>query len=340
MQARVRLRLIAGDISGALEAVRARLERYEGDFARRDLAGLEFMSGRADRAWSALQPRLPQSAEVELWVGAEVGQRIQGMTARQARDWIAQSGFGHGRVHGLDIGAAYLNRSIVDDRLPTDDDLALMADLGGQSASAPALLEASVRLKQLAFSERVDESSLQPVRGLIARADYDGRTRLKPLYAWAAWRASGGSDPTLVILRGASVSGDFDSMLAKALLLGLENEPEKALVYLRAARIELAELSNGRMHEEVRSASYTAALVSYLLYSKTKDAVYRDEALKVARAYERVFPFLAWPHALDALLSPPGPARDIAACRVKYLDRDSLFLKLSGLKPVAGSVAW
>jgi hypothetical protein len=339
LHARMRLRLIDGDIPGALMATRARLERYEGDFARRDLAALEFMSGHGDRAWDALRPRLPQSAEVELWIGAEVGQRIQGLTARQVRDWIAHSNYGNARVDGLDIGVAYLNRFILDDRLPSDDDIALIGELGRQPSSLSAPQEASARLKQLALADHVDNASLQAARELIGRVRWDRRATLKPLYAWVAWQASGGTDPTLDILRGASVAGDFDSMLAKALLLGLENDPTKAMAYLRAARIELAELSSGRLHEAVRSAPYSAALASYLLYSKTRDAVYREEALKIAHAYERIFPFLAWPYALDALLSPDGPQRGVAACRAQYLDQHSLFLKLSGLKPLVGSAA-
>jgi len=339
LHSRVRLRLIAGDIPGALQATRARLERYESDFARRDLAGLEFLSGYGDRAWSALQSRLPQSAILELWVGAQVGQRIQGMTARQVRDWIGQSGYGHATVAGLDIGNAYLHRFVVDDRLPSDDDVALMEELDRQSTTSGPLLEASARLKRLAFEEHVDDASLQSVRELIARADWSHRSPLKPLYAWVAWRASGGKDEALGILRTATIDGDFDSMLAKALLLGLENDPSQAMIYLRAARIELAELSSGRLHEEVRSAPYTVALANYLLYRSTQDRVYRDEALKMARAYQRVFTFLAWPYALEALLSSDGPARSVAACRAQYLDRDSLFLKLSGLNPEVGRAA-
>jgi len=338
LHARVRLRLLAADIPGALKATRARLDRYEGDFARRDLAGFEFMSGHADRAWDVLRPRLPQSPEIELWIGAQVGHRIEGLTARRARDWIVQSSYGHARANRVDIGEAYLHRYITDDRVPTDDDIALATELGGRYFTFGTLMEASVKLKRLAFTEPIDEGSLRPVREVLARCDWPSRATLKPLYAWVAWHASGGTDPALAVLRGASVAGDFDSLLAKGLLLGLEGDPKSAMTYLRAARIELAGLRSNRLHEELRSPPYTAALVSYLLFSKTKEPVYREEALRIAHAYERIFPFLAWPHALDALLSQDGPARTTAACRARYLDKDSLFLKLSGLRPDTGSV--
>jgi hypothetical protein len=339
LHARVRLRLIAGDIPGALKATRERLERYGKDFARRDLAGLEFMLGHADAAWAVLRPRLPQSGELELWVGAEVGHRIQGLTSRQVRDWIATSDYGHAKADGVDIGAAYLNRFMLVDRLPTDDDLALMEELGRLPSYSETPLEAGVRLKRLALAPQVDAGSLQVVRELTARVRWDRRATLKPFYAWVAWQASAGKDPSLAILRSASLGADFDSLIAKGLLLGLEGDSGQAMVYLRAARIELAELSSDRLREEFRAAPYTAALASYLLYRKTKAGVYREEALRLAYAYQRIFPFQAWPYALDALLSPDGPVRSVAACRAQFLDRESLFLKLSGLKPVAGSDA-
>jgi hypothetical protein len=40
LTARVRLHMIDGDLPGAMKASRIRLERYESDYARRDLAAL------------------------------------------------------------------------------------------------------------------------------------------------------------------------------------------------------------------------------------------------------------------------------------------------------------
>jgi hypothetical protein len=325
--------MLSGDIPGALRASRLRLERYESDFARRDVAGFEFMLGHNDRAWAALKPRLSHSGEIELWVGAAVGQRIEGKTARQFRDWIMQSSYGHAQIDGVDIPTVYLSRFIVDDRVPTDDDISLMGGLN-QTSGAIKLLQASAKLKQLAFADRVDAASLQSVRELIASAGWaEGGRALKPLYVWVTWRATEGSDPTLAALRGVGINADFDSLLAQALLLGLDNKHDDAITYLRAARIEMAELGLGRLRDENRSAPYAAALTSYLLFSKTGDPLYRDEALRVARAYQRIFPFLAWPYALDALLSADGEDRLAVACKARFLDRDSFFLELSQLKP-------
>jgi hypothetical protein len=336
LQARERLRLIAGDIPGALQATRERFERYGDDFSRRDLAGLEFMRRQPERAWAMLTPRLPASDQLELWTGVAVGQRLDGTSLRAAHDWIVKSDYGHARLRGLDIGALHVLRLATDDRTPDADDLALLASLESSDKSPGAtgmeMLQAMAQLKQLAVAPRVDAQALLAVKDVINKTPPMDRGPLRPLYAWAAWRASEGTDPSLATLRTATLADDFDALLAKAVLLGMEKQPDEALRYLRAARFDLVHtIDQGRRDE--RSAPYTAAFVAWLLHDRTHDPRYRDEALLLARSHQRIFPFLAWPYALDALLSPPGRQRDAAACRAAFLDRGSQFLSLSGLKP-------
>ncbi|MBV8659085.1 MAG: hypothetical protein JO142_14765 [Burkholderiales bacterium] len=338
LQARVRLRLLAGDIPGALKASQERLDRYQDDFARRDIAGYEFMRGHPDRAWAALAPRLPMSDQSEFWAGVMVGQRMQGMSARSARDWIVKSSYGHARIGGVDILTFHALRFMIDDRVPSADDIALLAELRAQQPDGPppgaiADLQALALLKQLATAPRVAPEDVQAVRDLLVDpSDWRTRSALKPLYAWAAWQASGGKDSSLTSLRAAKLTQDFDSLLAKGVLLGLDKQHDEALRYLRAARYDLVN-TIGSLRRDARSAPYSAAFVAWLLYGQTHDARYRDEALLLARAHERTFPFLAWPYALDASLSPDGPARTTAACRAAFLDRGSLFLSASGLRP-------
>jgi hypothetical protein len=338
LAAREALRLLAGDIPGALKAARDRFDRYQGDFARRDIAGYEFMRGHPDLAWAALIPRLPLSDQSELWAGAMVGQRMEGKNARSAHDWMVKSSYGHARIGGVDIGTLHALRFMTEDRVPSADDIALLAELraqqpDGSPAGGIADVQALAFLKQLASAPRVKPEDVQAVRDmLVYPSDWRTRGALKPLYAWAAWQASGGNDPSLASLRIANLTQDFDSLLAKGVLLGLDQQHHEALRYLRAARYDLAN-THGKLRRDARSAPYMAAFVAWLLYGQSHDERYRDEALLLARAHERTFPFLAWPYALDALLSPAGPARTTAACRAAFLDRSSLFLSRSGLKP-------
>ncbi len=339
LQARARLKMLAGDIPGALQLSQERLDRYENDYSRRDLAGLQFMRGHADAAWATLAPRLTVSDQSELWVGAEVGQRIEGRSARAAYEWIAKSGYGHAKLRGIDIGAVHALRLMTDDRTPGPDDFALLADFklaaNGRGLDGVEQLRVLAQLKQFAVAPHVDPSAVHALRDLIAvdTSELD-RGPFMPLYAWVAWQASNGTDPSLASLRATTLAQDFDALLAKGVLLGLDKQPAEALRYLRAARFDLVN-TIGPERRDVRSAPYSAAFVAWLLFNQTHDTRYRDEALLLARAHQRTFPYLAWPYALDALLSPAGTARDTAACRAAFLDRGSLFLSHLDLKPDA-----
>ena len=329
LQARVRLRLLDGDIKGAQAQTDIRLARYESDFARRDLAGLMFMQGRRSRAWEILGERLANSEEMELWTGAQVGHRQEGARAEQVKRWITQHDYGHARLAGQTIATVFLARYVTDDRQPTDADIALIDSLAEESQEPGNLFKAYVRLQQLAFAEKVDATSVSDIRDLIGRSAFQYRSFLKPLYAWNARRASVGDDPLITQMKTAPLAADFDSVLAKALILGMEGDVVGSRQFLRAARLELSELSTGHLKSDVRSAEYTVALSAYLLHRQTGNAAYRNDALEFARAYQKVFPFLAWPYALDALLSERGPARTLAGCKAGALDPQSQFLKLA-----------
>ncbi len=332
LHARVRIPMIDGDVKTAMERTEERLDRYENDFARRDLAGLRFLLGQSERAWAALTPRLSQSGQLELWMGAEVGHRMRGASMREVKEWISRSGYGNARVSGLNVGSVFLGRYITDDRVPSEEELALLdAEVSGAAASGN-VLRAHARLQRLAFEQHVDEAAIREVRDLIATSwPRSSRSILKPLYAWSAWRASGGKDPALDGMTEATLESDLDALLSKGMILGLKGDVSASATYLRAARIELSQLAIGQLNSDLRSAEYAVALCAYLLYSHTGDPRYREEALTMAHAYQRIFPFLAWPYALDALLSPPGASRSLAACRARYLDPRSRFLSLVSL---------
>jgi hypothetical protein len=337
LQARVRVRLLDGDLEGAARASQERMDRYENDFARRDLAGLLFALGRRERAWATITPRLGLSNLSELWLAAMVGQRQEGKSAREVRAWIAQSGYDNARIGGIRVGTLHLLRSITEDRTPTADDLALLGELAAQQPpEAPAgafdNLRALALLKRLAVAPQVSATELGPVDAMLpATADWRGRGALMPLYVWVAWQATQGQHLNLKPLRQIDLSADFDALLAKALILGLEKQPDEALRYLRAARYDLIN-TTGPLRRDARSAPYMAAFAAWLLHKRTADERYRSEALFLARAYQRTFPYLAWPYALDAALSPDGPARITAACRAAFLDSGSQFLAASSLR--------
>lgn len=327
--ARARLRQIDGDLAGMQQATLARLERYPSDFARRDLAGLAFIRGRRDEGWSWLEPRLANADTFGLWVGAMVGHRQAGAGMAQVRDWIASSRLEQAQIGRYGAGTLLLHAYAVTDRIPSDADILLLRQ---RPYSEP--LAESAELVQMALAGQFDAARVKALRARLLRDDLAERldnNALLPLYAWVAQQAGAGKDEELGRVRGVTLQASFRWLLAKAAVMSLESGKGEALAFLRAARVELARIGLGELDDAAFSAPYQYALIAYLMHERTGERAYRDEALDFVRAYRRVFPFLAWIHAMEAALDPSGAAALQAACRASQLDVGSLMLARSGL---------
>jgi hypothetical protein len=334
--AHTRLFLLAGDRDGALRAAQESIERYRDDLSRRDASGLYLLQGRPDRAWDVLAPRLPMSDQIVLWEAALAARRFEHRDARETIDWLEKNSYGHSRGEEFDAGTALVLHMVTDDRAPEAADVALVDESLRRRGfpQGSAILRATALLQRLAFEPHVGPEELRELDELVA-ASSPPHASLKPLYAWVAKSSGSPREDALALLRDVPVDSDLDSLLAGAVVAGLEQHPDQALRYLRAARITLGSAVGQYREHWLRSPHYTWALVAWLLYDRTHDARYRDEALFLVHARERTSPWLAWTWALDALLSPEGPARQAAACRAAFLDPGSRFLALSGLRPDA-----
>ncbi|HEV8691016.1 MAG TPA: hypothetical protein VGQ91_12015 [Ideonella sp.] len=335
MHAEVRLRQIDGDIAGALRATEARLERYESDFSRRDLAGFEFMRGHAERAWSVLTPRLVSTKTLELWTGVQVGQRMEGKSLQAVSAWLSQRGVDRVQIQYQDVTALHLHRYATLDREPTEADIAVLQAL---TSRAP-LWAVSAQLSRAAARGPVSAEELRSLQAAINQVDWQLREPLEPLYAWVAWRATAGADPALALMGQASLANNFDKLLAAFVVLAMKGDSAQAARYFRAARFALADIGLGTMTDTVHSRPYQLALLGYLVQRENGDKALRDEVLKHARAYQRVFAFLAWPYAMEANLAPEPATRMKAACRAQKLDPASMLLGWSGMKPSQASAA-
>lgn len=328
MHARVRLSQIERDIRGATAATEDRLRRYESDFARRDLAGLMFMTGRKEAAWQVVAPRLASASTFELWSAALVGQRIERLDLKSVQGWVARQGVGGAQIRYEDVVPMYLHRYAVVDRTPDDEDIALLqgdparAHRDGRWAASAGL----TRMVQLGSYAKFDT-----VRSQIAQPEIFDRGRfMEPLFTWAAWHATEGRDPELDAIRRTELaSEDFDDLLSNSMLLALEGHIDASLEFLRSARYQMSELGlDGANVERPVPSPYEYARATYLMFARTKNEAYRKEALRFARAHQQMFPFWGWAYALEGLLERDEKARTAALCRAKYLDPASYFLGL------------
>jgi len=325
LHALVRLRQIEGDIPGAITAASDRLRRYDGDFVRRDLAGMLFMAGRNEQAWQVVTPHLASTGTFQLWVGALVGQRADRIELKAINDWIAREGLEGAQIKYQDSSAMYLHLYAVADRVPTEADIELLM---GPRAYRNDRWVASARLARMAMQETF--SSFRDVRPLLAYSHPKDNRFLRPLFTWAAWHATAGNDPELDAVRRVDLStGDFDSLLSKSMLLALEGRTDASLEFLRAARYQMSELARGSANVDRPVPSpYEYARAGYLMFAKTKNEAYRTETLRFARAHQKMFPFWGWSYALEALLERNEKSRAVAICRAKQLDPSSHFLSL------------
>jgi len=329
MHARVRLRLIDGDLPGAILATEARVRRYDGDFSRRDLSSLLFMSGQMDKAWQAVTPRLPVATTFQLWVAPYVGHRITGTSLRQARDWAGRPEWSRAQIDTESTPSMYLHLYAVTDRVPTDSDIKLLGDGLGTPNYHDSLWATSATLVRMALSDTYPLDQFQALRSTLTQGDAKTNQFMQPLYAWVAWHATQGKDVELDEMRKATTQWGFDALLSKATLLALDGKVGDASKYLTAARYEMANLGLGQMVDRPIPAPYQYALALYLMHRKTGEEAYRREALRFVRGYEKVFPFWGWMYGMEAFMERDSKARSIAACRAQYLDAQSMFLKAS-----------
>lgn len=346
MIARVRLRLLEDNFEEAVQATQARVQRYGSDFARRDRAAQHFMSRQPDRAWDLLLPRLPNASSFQLWQGAFVGHRMAGEDMKSVAAWIDRKKLDRAQVDQRDMPALYLHLHATTDRVPSEPDIAALRATSS-AGYANVRWAASATLQRMALLDDFPSAAFDAVRNSLPLDATPGSNFMRPLYTWAAWHATRGNDPELAQVRATALDDDdFDLLLAKSMLLGLERQHAESLAYLRAARWQMSELGLG--HENVERpipSPYQYALSAYLLWRKTGHEPYRAEALGFARAYQRVFPFWGWNYALEALLDDSPAARAKAICRARHLDPSSYFLSRvpganSGHKVACGPILW
>lgn len=329
LYARSRVPQIAGRLDEALEATRRRLQRYESDFARRDIAALQFMRGQREQAWALLQPRLAASQVVPLWHAVYVGHRIERADQRRVDAWFAERKLEKVQIDHSDVDRMYHHLLAVLDRVPGDAELERLRrhreDLNSWSEPRYA---ASALLVRAMLTGQGHAEARDAVLKVVADDNGDRNRFLLPQFAWVAWQASDGRDERLAEVREATIEGDFDALLAKSLVLAREGRHDESLRFLTAARFELAHLGLGseQLLDRPLPAPYQWALAAHVMHRHSGRDEYRREALRFVRQYQRVQPYFGWLYALEALWEKAPAARLAAACRARFLDPGSYFL--------------
>lgn len=329
LYARSRVPQIAGRWDEVLAATERRLQRYESDYARRDIAALQFMRGQRDAAWALLQPRLAVSEVVPLWHAVYVGHRLERADLRRVDAWFAEHRLEKVQIDHSDVDRMVHHLLAVLDRVPVDAELERLR-LRRENANSwtEPRYAASALLVRAMLTGQGGAEARDAVLEVVADDNGHRNRFLLPQFAWVTWQASGGRDERLAELREVTIDDDFDALLAKSLVLALDGQVDESLRFLTAARFELAHLGLGsqQLLERPLPAPYQFALAAHLMHRHSGRDEYRREALRFVRNYQRVQPYFGWLYAMEALWEKAPAARLAAACRARHLDPGSHFL--------------
>ncbi len=334
MLARVRLPLIAKNIPEAVNASKSRMSRYDNEFAWFDTASFMFVNNTPEQAWSVFLERAPTAEYFPYWIAALTGHRMQNTNLNSVKEWLSLNKLNESQINGEDVAILYLHMLAVMDRLPSDIDIAILSEPRGAYKYKDEIWSASAKLIRSALENSGQKETYTYTVSKLSAYPEARRSFLLPIFTWIAWQATEGKDEDLEQVRQATTSWDFDNILAKSLLLALEGKTDESLRFFKAARYEQSALGlgNTKMLQRPIPASYQYALSGYLMYKKTGVTAYRDETLHFVQAYQSVFPQFAWLYSMEALLEPNDKNKKSAACRAKFLDPQSYFLKLTGFK--------
>lgn len=330
MMARVRLALIDGNMAGARAETHRRLERYDSDGAAADEAAWLFMRGEAGPAWTLIQSRIQTSEASALWRVALAGQRIGGRPLAALPDWIVRNKLQEAQLPLAPAIPSWLNAYAMLDRLPVQPDAASRASMA--PADPQNLWAHGLRAIGAAMGRQPDADVTALSQDVMA-ASFASQGLL-PFLSWDLWTATNGAEPSLQQVRTMPREAGFPMALAKAMVSAADGHRDDALRSLTAARYELGRYGTAyASNDEMLTGPYDFVLASWLMSRQTGEPAYAQQGLAIARAYQRVQPYMGWPYAAEALLSKDAKARELAACRAQRLDAASMFLHESGLHP-------
>ncbi|WP_411881762.1 tetratricopeptide repeat protein [Polaromonas sp. YR568] len=348
MTADVRLKLLAGDLNGAMASTLKRAQRYNQSYAYRDYLGMLHASGHFKEAWDGFKVLVKETKEPHIWESALVGHHMAGLSEAEVVAWARQSEF-KGAGEANNAAAIYLVRFATTDRTPSAGLSAVIDAMDQQWWKVPQLPAVipgdSVILKNTPEKRRVKSVHayfVEAYRAIklkdfaaaksifdeaAASYDFSGQTGYLPYspcfpylpyYAYAAAKV-GDTSGVEKILGGLKKKDQrFDYYLAKAILAGASGKKEEALQSLRDAQYH-------RPHTEQRVllTQYTFGEVAGLVADLTDSDKIREAALDWAKRSQKFEPWQSWPYALEARLTKNPAGRKRAVAMAFYLDPKS-----------------
>jgi hypothetical protein len=338
-----RLKLLSGDIAGAMAGTLDRAQRYRDYQAYRDYLGMLHATGHSNEAWAGFDTLLGQTQQPHLWETAMVGHRMAGQSEAEVAQWAMQPRLNH-QGNGRSAGAIYLLRYGTMDRVPSESlsDTLQKLDLPrlrpenykasiyqtwnpppshGNVKSALAYFAQAYRalkLQKYAEAKAVFDEAATIYQIVDIYTPNSPDSSFLPYYAYAAAKAGDTSGVEKILSEFRTWDRLFDYCLAKAVVAGVAGRTQEAFDYLQLAR-------HRRPYTDTRPllTEYTFGEIAELLAEETKDERLRNLAIEWARSNQKSEPWHAWSYALEAKLSANPVDRRRAMAMAFYLDPKS-----------------
>lgn len=340
-----RLKLLAGDIQGAMAGTLRRAQRYQDSYAYRDYLALLHVGGHSSEAWAGFSALAKQSRSPHIWESALVGHHVSASSEADVVGWAQQAEF-RSTAEGKIAAAIHLVRFATTDRTPSSGSSQAVDALDLQQWMVPGysmpIPEGNPIVQGAAAKQRVKSMHAYFVDGyraiklkefaaanaifteaatfydLANQQAYSSLSCYLPYYALAAAKA-GNTSGVEKILDGIKIDGrTFDYYLAKAILAGAAGKNEEALQSLQRARYL-------RPHTETRAllTQYTFGEISGWVAEMTGSGKIRNLTLEWAQKSQKFEPWQSWPYALEARLTKNPADRRRALAMLVYLDPKS-----------------
>ena len=354
-----RLRLLEGDLAGAVAGSLERARRYNSAFAYRDYFGLLHAMGHSKQAWDGFGVVMQIDAP-QIWETALVGHQRDGASEAQIAKWVSQEPMLAAGVR-YQYAVLYMLRAAVTDRIP--------------SAELPAQIEAIER-PVLRLDNQFGSAVRKPASGMeyivlgprapnegTFRLPYDNtkRTRVKSelVYFAEAYRALRLSRfaEARALFEEASALYDMrneflgyllpyyafaaaranDTAAVEQLLAKFDAEYQRLDYHLAKAILTGVAGKTGESMQHLKLAlyrrpftekrpvltEYQFAEICEWLFDATRQPAYRSAALDWAKKNQVTQPWFAWPYAVEARLATNAADRSRAMAMAYYLDRNS-----------------
>lgn len=373
MASALRLKLLAGDIDGAMAGSLERAQRYNDSYAYRDFLGMLHAKGQSTHAWEGFGQLVRDKRRPHVWESALVGHHMGHMTEAQVVQWASLDNF-KGLGVNENAAAVYLLRFACTDRTPTAalaqqlqdldrpiwqldsyNNMVVRAPVGtGTGAIVGGMRGAvlpigvfdgakkhQVRSDLAYFAQAYRALQLKDYAG--AKSAFDEAIKLYnftassiymlPYYAMASAKAG---DTTRVDLMLKGSGGDSTR--------GFDAYLADAVLFGAAGNADKALESlrfarYRRPHTEERPllTQYTLGEVAEWVADQTGDARIRQFALEWAQKAQQFEPWHAWAYALEARLTKDPAQRQRAIAMTYYLDPQSQRLSTFSAAEIAAA---